>query len=77
MNGLAVTIVVGQLPKLCGFSTDADSFVEEVREFFAGFDERNSTALVLGVVTLAVLVLLPLVTRKVPVSWWRSWAPRL
>jgi MFS superfamily sulfate permease-like transporter len=27
MNGLAITIIVGQLPKLCGFSTDADSFI--------------------------------------------------
>src|SRR6478752_8586539 len=26
MNGLAITIIVGQLPKLFGFSTDADSF---------------------------------------------------
>jgi MFS superfamily sulfate permease-like transporter len=36
MNGLAVTIIVSQLPKLCGFSTEADSFVEEVREFLPG-----------------------------------------
>jgi MFS superfamily sulfate permease-like transporter len=27
MNGLAITIFVGQLPKLFGFSTDADTFV--------------------------------------------------
>src|SRR4051795_2822352 len=33
MNGLAITIIVGQLPKLFGFSTDADSFVDEIREF--------------------------------------------
>ena len=26
MNGLAITIIVGQLPKLFGFSTDADGF---------------------------------------------------
>ena len=25
MNGLGITIIVGQLPKLCGFSTDADN----------------------------------------------------
>ena len=31
MNGLAVTIIVSQLPKLFGFSTDADGFVDEVR----------------------------------------------
>ena len=36
MNGLAITIIVGQLPKLCGFSTDADGFVDEVRAFFDG-----------------------------------------
>ena len=27
MNGLGITIIVGQLPKLCGFSTDADGFI--------------------------------------------------
>ena len=30
MNGLGITIIVSQLPKLFGFSTDADSFLEEV-----------------------------------------------
>ena len=66
MNGLAITIVVGQLPKLCGFSTDADSFVEEVREFVDNFDQRNATALVVGLATLAVLLLLPRFSRVVP-----------
>src|SRR5262249_24285746 len=32
MNGLAITIIVGQLPKLFGFSTDADDFFDEVRQ---------------------------------------------
>ena len=45
MNGLAIIIIVGQLPKLCGFSTDADTFVEEVREFVTNFDQRDTTAL--------------------------------
>src|SRR5207342_1429550 len=66
MNGLAITILVGQLPKLCGFSTDADSFTEEVRTFFSGLDERNSTALAVGVAALAVLLLLPRVSRAIP-----------
>src|SRR3954447_21503235 len=30
MNGLALTILVGQLPKLFGFSVDADSFIPEL-----------------------------------------------
>ena len=66
MNGLAIVIIVGQLPKLCGFSTDADGTFEEVRAFVSGFDQRNVTALVLGVVTLSILLLLPRVTKTVP-----------
>ena len=66
MNGLALTIIVGQLPKLCGFSTDADGFVDELRAFVDGFDERNRTAIAVGLATLAVLLLLPRVMRKVP-----------
>src|SRR4051794_41555456 len=56
MNGLAITIVVGQLPKLCGFSTDADGFIEEVRAFFHSLDDLNTTALLVGLATLAVLL---------------------
>lgn len=36
MNGLALTIVVGQLPKLCGFSVDANGFVHELSSFVSG-----------------------------------------
>ncbi len=66
MNGLAITIIVGQLPKLCGFSTDADGFVDELKAFVTGFDQRNSTALALGLVTLGVLLVLPRLTRTIP-----------
>jgi MFS superfamily sulfate permease-like transporter len=66
MNGLAVTIIVGQLPKLCGFSTDADGFFDELRAFARDFDQRNQTAIVVGLTTLAVLLLLPRVTRRIP-----------
>ncbi len=66
MNGLAITIFVGQLPKLSGFSTDADGFVAEIEAFIDGFSERNPTALWLGLATLAVLLLLPRFTKKIP-----------
>ncbi|MGZ4133176.1 MAG: SulP family inorganic anion transporter [Actinomycetota bacterium] len=66
MNGLAITIIVGQLPKLFGFSTDADGFVQETKAFFAGLDKTNTTTLVLGVCTLVVLLVLPKVSKKVP-----------
>ena len=66
LNGLAVTIIVGQLPKLFGFSTDADNFIDEVRAFVNGLDQTNRTTLVTGLATLAVLLILPRLTRRVP-----------
>ena len=66
MNGLAVVIVVGQLPKLCGFSTDADGFVAELKAFFAGLDKTSATTLAVGVACLLVLLVLPRLSRRVP-----------
>ncbi|HEU4527564.1 MAG TPA: sulfate permease [Actinomycetota bacterium] len=66
MNGLAITIVVGQLPKLFGFSTDADGFIEEVKAFIADLDHTDTTTLLLGLAVLAVLLGLPLLTRRIP-----------
>jgi MFS superfamily sulfate permease-like transporter len=66
LNGLAITIVVGQLPKMFGFSTDADSFIGEVRSFFNGLDQTNRTTLVTGLCVLGVLLILPRITRRVP-----------
>ena len=66
LNGLAITIIVGQLPKLFGFSTDADNFIGEVRAFFDGVGQTNGTALVTGLCVLAVLLVLPRLTKRVP-----------
>ncbi|MET0458959.1 MAG: SulP family inorganic anion transporter, partial [Ilumatobacteraceae bacterium] len=41
-------------------------FVDELRAFVDGFSERNATALLLGLATLAVLLGLPRLTRVVP-----------
>ncbi|GMU77290.1 MAG: sodium-independent anion transporter [Acidimicrobiia bacterium] len=66
MNGLAITIIVGQLPKLFGFSTDADSFFDEIRAFVDHLDATEWAALAVGVAVLAVLLGLPKLTTKVP-----------
>jgi len=66
MNGLAITIIVGQLPKLCGFSTDADSFLKEVRVFVEGLDQTHAATLVVGLAVLALLLVLPRFTSRVP-----------
>src|SRR3954447_21383897 len=45
MNGLGITITIGQLPKLCGFSTDADKFVERLKALVANLDQSHATTL--------------------------------
>jgi high affinity sulfate transporter 1 len=66
MNGLAITIVVGQLPKLFGFSTDADGFFDELDEFFDHLDDTKAAALLVGIGVLVILLGLPKLTRAVP-----------
>ncbi len=66
MNGLAITIVVGQLPKLFGFSTDASGFFDEIRAFVDHLDQTETAALVVGVGVLVILLGLPRLTRKIP-----------
>jgi len=66
MNGLGITIIVGQLPKLFGFSTDGDTFIEDVKAFFQGLDQTDATTLTVGLACLLVLLGLPRLTRRVP-----------
>ena len=66
MNGLAITIVVSQLPKLFGFSTDASHFFDEVKQFATHLDETSVVTLAVGVGVLVVLLGLPRITKKVP-----------
>jgi high affinity sulfate transporter 1 len=68
MNGLALTIIVSQLPKLLGFSVDADGLVAEARAFVFGLaqGEANATAAVLGVLSLVGILLLNKLMPKVP-----------
>ncbi len=66
MNGLAVTIIVGQLPKLFGFSTSADSFLAEVKAFFDGLDGTSGATLAVGLIVFAVLLVMPRISRRVP-----------
>src|SRR5215217_643223 len=41
MNGLALTILVGQLPKLLGFSVDADGLIGEFVGFLGGLAQGD------------------------------------
>ncbi len=68
MNGLAVTILVGQLPKLFGFSTDADGLRAEAKAFVNGVADGKTVgaAVAIGFFGLAVILVLERFLPKIP-----------
>jgi high affinity sulfate transporter 1 len=68
MNGLAVTIVVGQLPKLFGFSVEGDGFIKELRGFVDGLSrgETVTAALAVGLFGLFVIAVFQMWIPKIP-----------
>jgi high affinity sulfate transporter 1 len=68
MNGLALTILIGQLPKLCGFSVDGTGLIHEARGFVHGLanGEAVGAAVAIGVLALALILVLQRWLPKVP-----------
>lgn len=56
LAGLAVTIFIGQLPKLFGFSIDADTFGQEIAVFFRSLGQTNVYALGVGLLCLGMIL---------------------
>ena len=68
LNGLALTILVGQLPKLFGFSVDADGLIPEAAGFAKGLanGETVAAALAIGLLGLILIILLQRLLPKIP-----------
>ncbi len=64
LAGLAITIFIGQLPKLLGFSLDADGLLEETGALLANLDQTNIYAFGVGLLSLFIILGL------------KRWAPR-
>ncbi len=60
MNGLALTILIGQLPKLFGFSTDANGLINEAKAFVNGLasGEAVGAAVAIGLFSLVLILAL-------------------
>jgi high affinity sulfate transporter 1 len=65
MNGLALTILVGQLPKLFGFKVDADGFLGELAGFVKGLADGKAVA-ASAAVGIAGIVLILVLQRWLP-----------
>jgi high affinity sulfate transporter 1 len=58
MAGLAVVIIIGQLPKLFGYSIDGGNVLVDLREFVTNLDQTNVWALGVGLLALGIIVVL-------------------
>ena len=67
LNGIALTVLVGQLPKLFGFSVSGGNLIQEANNLVYGImnGRTNKTALVIGLACLLVIV------------GFRRWAPKI
>jgi high affinity sulfate transporter 1 len=68
MNGLALTILIGQLPKLFGFSTDANGLIHEAHAFVHGLASGDAipAAVAVGVLSLGLILVLARWLPRVP-----------
>ena len=66
LMGIAVTVIVDQLPGLFGFSVESESFVRAVQDFVSNLDETNATALAIGAGSLVLILGLRRVAPQVP-----------
>ena len=60
MNGLALTILIGQLPKLLGFKVEADGLIGEITGFVKGVANGDAIAAAAAVGIAAIVVILVL-----------------
>jgi high affinity sulfate transporter 1 len=68
MNGLALTILIGQLPKLFGFSTDASGLIAEAQAFVQGLVDGQAVpaAVAVGMASLVLMLVLGRWLPRVP-----------
>lgn len=71
-SGIAVTIVIGQLKDFFGVTYPAGmetiETMQKLKAFAAGFGTMNVHALIVGLVCLAILIVVPKITEKIPGS---------
>jgi high affinity sulfate transporter 1 len=68
INGIALVVLVSQLPKLFGFSVDADGLIPELKAFIRGVADgkTNGTALAVGIASIVVILAMKTWLPKIP-----------
>jgi high affinity sulfate transporter 1 len=68
LNGIALLIIAGQLPKFFGYPSDAKEFFQKLIELVDKIEQMHLPTLVLGVGLLVLLLLIRRFARKLPAA---------
>jgi high affinity sulfate transporter 1 len=68
LNGLAITIIVGQLPKILGYKAAGEGPIEKLGAIIGGLSQTLTTPLIVGIVSLVVLLGLPRIAPRIPAA---------
>jgi len=68
MNGIALSIALGQLGKLFGFKIEAGGIIPRFVELAEKIGQTHLPTLAVGLASFAVLLILPRLTRRIPAA---------
>ena len=68
LNGIALTVLIGQLPKILGFSSSGDNLIQETISMIQGVAQglTNWTTVAIGVTCLAIVLIFKRKWPKIP-----------
>ena len=68
LNGIALSIILGQIGKIFGFAIDRGRIVPRLLEFIAKLGQTHWPTLAIGIGTLVVLLVAPKLLKRVPAA---------
>jgi high affinity sulfate transporter 1 len=70
LHGIAITIIVSQAAKLCGFSVPGESLFRQLQAFVEGLNDGlfNGWAFAIGTLCLAIILVLRTVSKRTPAT---------
>lgn len=74
LNGIALVVIVGQVPKLLGFSVNRDSLIDTARLTVQGLADglTDPHAIAIGATSLVLMLTVRRYRRRFPHYSWRS-----
>lgn len=68
INGVAITVIVGQLGKICGISISSGYVFGQLAQLIQKLGQTNGTSLALGLSTIGLVLVLNRISRRLPAA---------